>query len=148
MHDRPLSYWITVARLSFENDFHRVFDDLGISRADLAERLGVTPPYISKVLNGTAGNYQLETMTKWARAIGAILQIRLIKDGEVVRVVDYETAKALEEKEEWNATGEKEEPPSGTSDLYVIDTLATVLPFRIPETPVRITSSSFSALAE
>ncbi len=96
--DRPLSYWIAVARMGFENDFNRIFDDLGISQVELAKRIGSTPAYISKVLNGTDGNYELGTMAKWARAIGAILQIRLIKeDREAVRVVDYETAGAIDD---------------------------------------------------
>jgi transcriptional regulator with XRE-family HTH domain len=104
--DHPLSYWVTLARMGFENDLHRLFNELGISRAELAKRLGTSPEYVTKVLNGSAGNFQLSTMTKWARALGAIVQIRLIKEGEeVVRVVDYETAKELddrnvEEKEE------------------------------------------------
>jgi|ERR1700674_33082 len=99
MTDEPLSYWIAVARLGFENDFHRIFDQSGMSRAELAKRINATAPYISKVLNSTNGNFQLETMAKWARAIGAILQIRLTKEGEeVVRVLDVETAIRLEEE--------------------------------------------------
>jgi transcriptional regulator with XRE-family HTH domain len=99
MTDRPLSYWVAVARMGFENDLHRLLDAAGITRAELADQLNVSGAYVSKVLNGTAGNYQLETMAKWARALGAIVQIRLIKEGkEVVRVVDYETAGALDDK--------------------------------------------------
>jgi hypothetical protein len=60
------------------------------------------------VLNGSAGNFQLSTMAKWARALGAIVQIRLIKEGEeVVRVVDYETAGELDDRH----VGREEEPP-------------------------------------
>lgn len=96
--EHPLSYWVTLARMGFENDFHRLFNELGISRAELAKRLGTSPEYVTKVLNGSAGNFQLSTMTKWARALGAIVQIRLIKEGEeVVRVVDYETAAKLDD---------------------------------------------------
>jgi transcriptional regulator with XRE-family HTH domain len=98
MADEPLSYWIAVARMGFENDFHRLFDELGIPRMELAQRVGASPAYVSKVLNGTRGNFQLRTMAKWARAIGAIVQIRLIKESnEVVRVVDYETAGVLDD---------------------------------------------------
>jgi transcriptional regulator with XRE-family HTH domain len=83
--------------MGFEDDFNRIFDELGISRTDLAERLDSSPAYVSKVLNGTAGNFQLSTMAKLARAIGAIVQIRLIIEGkEAVRVVDYETAGQLD----------------------------------------------------
>ena len=100
MTDEPLAYWIAVARLGFENDFQRIFDQSGISRAELAKRLKSTPAYVSKVLNSTDANFQLETMAKWARAIGAILQIRVTKEGEeVVRVVDYQTAREFDDWE-------------------------------------------------
>lgn len=89
---------MAVARLGFEDDFHRLFEELGITQSELATRLDVSEPYVSRLMNGKLGNLQLETMTKFARAFGAILQIRMVKDGEVVRVVDYETAAALDEK--------------------------------------------------
>jgi len=96
--DRPLSYWVSIARMGFENDFNRLFDELDIPRAELARRVNSSPAYVSKLLNGAAGNFQLSTMAKWARAIGAIVQISLIKEGkEAVRVVDYETAGALDD---------------------------------------------------
>lgn len=99
MTEQPLSYWMAVARMGFEDDFSRLFENLGISRAELAERLGASPAYVSKILNGRNGNFQLETMAKLARAIGAIVQVRLIKEsGEVVRVVDYDTAAALDDR--------------------------------------------------
>src|SRR4051812_33971394 len=106
--EHPLSYWVTLARMGFENDFHRLFNELGISRAELAKRLGTSPEYITKVLNGSTGNFQLSTMAKWARALGAIVQIRLIKEGEeVMRVVDYETAGKLDDRR----VEQKEEAP-------------------------------------
>ena len=96
--DEPLSYWVTVARMGFEDDLHRILGQVGISRAELAKRLGATPAYVSKVLNGSDANYTIETMAKWARALGSIAQIRLIVDGkEAVRVVDYETAGEIDD---------------------------------------------------
>lgn len=118
MEDQPLSYWMAVARMGFEEDFNRLFDELGLSRTELAERIGTTPAYISKILNGGAGNFQLETMTKLARAIDAILQVRLIKgDGEVVRVVDYETARALDNSQMTSS------PPDSQEAKHSSDTL-------------------------
>jgi len=95
--ERPLSHWIAVARMGFERDFHRIFSGLDISRSELARRLESSPAYVSKVLNGKAGNFTLGTMAKLARAIGAAVQISLTRDGkETVRVVDYETAATLD----------------------------------------------------
>jgi predicted transcriptional regulator len=101
MSEEPLSYWVSVARLGFEDDFNRLFEELDISQAELARRVNppVSEAYASKLLNGTAGNYELKTMVKWARAVGGIVQVRVIKEeGEVVRVVDYETARELDER--------------------------------------------------
>ena len=99
MSDQPLSYWVAVARIGFQDDFSRLFDGLGISQAELARRVSVSEAYVSKFLNGTGGNYELETMAKWARAVGGIVQIRVInEDGEAVRVVGFDTARELDEK--------------------------------------------------
>lgn len=118
--DRPLSYWISVARMGFENDFNRLFDELDISRAELAKRVGSSPAYVSKLLNGAAGNFQLSTMAKWARAIGAIVQIRLIKEGrEAVRVVDYATASALDDRRDGQAQSGAAKPAA--SNVVFVD---------------------------
>lgn len=120
MIDRPLSYWVTVARMGFENDFNRLFGELRISRTDLAKRVKASPAYISKVLNGTGGNYQLGTMAKWARAFGAIVQIRLIKEGEeVVRVVDYEMASTIDDMRDSQA--QSSAPKAVASGVVVVD---------------------------
>ncbi len=122
--DEPLSYWVAVARMGFEDDLHRILDQLGISRAELAKRLGATPAYVSKVLNGSDANYTIETMAKWARSLGAIAQIRLVIDGkEVVRVVDYEIAGVLDD-----ATEKRGLPHSGDLSLG-----GRLLTFPVPE---------------
>jgi transcriptional regulator with XRE-family HTH domain len=101
MPEEPLSYWVSVARIGFEDDFNRLFEELDISQAELARKVNppVSEAYVSKLLNGTAGNYELKTMVKWARVVGGVVQVRIIKEeGEVVRVVDYETAQELDDK--------------------------------------------------
>jgi transcriptional regulator with XRE-family HTH domain len=95
--EEPLSYWVAVARMGFEDDFHRLFEELGISQAELARRIPASEAYVSRFLNGQRGNYELQTMTKWARAVGGVVQVRVIKEeGEAVRIVDYETARKLD----------------------------------------------------
>lgn len=95
----PLSYWMAVARSGFENDLHRLIaEDQELNQAELARRTKTSEPYVSKLLHGAGGNYEIKTMAKFARALGAILQIRLVREGsEVVRVVDYETAGLLDD---------------------------------------------------
>lgn len=119
MPDEPLAYWVDLARMGFEDDFARLFDDLGITQAELANRLGVSPEYVSKVLNGRAGNYELKTMAKWARAVAGIVQIRVIKEhGEAVRIVDYETARELDERAVAQQTSTSASEKVVSLDLY------------------------------
>jgi transcriptional regulator with XRE-family HTH domain len=138
--DRPLSYWIAVARMGFQDDFNRLFEELGISQAELARRLPshpgrpVSEAYVSKFLNGTAGNYELKTMAKWARAVGGVVQVRVIKeDGEVVRVVDYETARTWDEKQATPA------PESLSTNDKVVN-LSDYRKERFEKVEVRVTS--------
>lgn len=48
---------------------HRRMNKLGISRSELARRMGVSRPYISKVLNGCE-NLTLETVGRFGLALG------------------------------------------------------------------------------
>jgi transcriptional regulator with XRE-family HTH domain len=94
--DRPLSYWITLARMGFEEDLARLMGKKDISRSELARKVGVSPQFITKVLNGT-NNYTLATMAKLARGIAAVLEVRLADEGsEVVRVVDPAVAVVID----------------------------------------------------
>lgn len=94
----PLELWTDLARVGFEDDLHRLMTAAGINRGQLAEAAGVSPALVSKVLNGST-NYTLKTMAKLARAIGAVLQVRLIDENrEVVRVVSPETAAWLDDR--------------------------------------------------
>lgn len=94
--DRPLSHLMTLARLGLEEDLARLMSKKKILKSDLAKNADVSPPFITKILSGT-NNYTLKTMAKLARAVGAVLEIRLADEiGEVVRVVDYETARQLD----------------------------------------------------
>jgi transcriptional regulator with XRE-family HTH domain len=96
--DEPLSHWITLACLGFEEDLHRLMAKRQLSRADLAKAVAVSPAFVSQVLGG-GNNYTLKTMAKMARAVGAVLEVRLADEAEeVVRVVDLPTAARLDEQ--------------------------------------------------
>lgn len=74
--DEPLSYWLTAARMGFEDDVARLAPTREAEAATCAT---------------------LESMAELARSVGGILQIRVIKEeGEVLRVVDYEAARLLD----------------------------------------------------
>lgn len=119
--DRPLSYWRAVSRMGFENDLARLFEESGLTQKELAEATNTTQPYVSRVLGGTSNqNFTLETMAKFARAVKAIVQIRLVKEGrEFVRVVDRDTAAALDDisEGEMERRGARAAPTAQTGDL-------------------------------
>lgn len=49
----------------------------GVSNGELAQRLDVSPAYISKVFGGTAGNMSLETLAKLALALDQVVHVHL-----------------------------------------------------------------------
>ena len=97
-HEEPLEFWIDLARVGFEDDLHRLMTQAGVNRGQVAQAASVSPAFVSKVLNGST-NYTLKTMAKLARAVGAVLQVRLIDENrEVIRVVSPETAAWLDDR--------------------------------------------------
>jgi transcriptional regulator with XRE-family HTH domain len=69
-------YWIEDAILKFTIRLHELMQEQGISKTELARRLGVSQPYVTRVLKGS-DNLTVGTMVKLARAVGASLQISL-----------------------------------------------------------------------
>ena len=50
----------------------------GITQAQLAARLGVSQPHIAKLEAGRAKNLELQTLCRWATALGAKLTVEVI----------------------------------------------------------------------
>lgn len=78
-------YWTQTAILDFTEELSRLMGEANppINRAELAKRIGASPSYVTKVLRGNV-NFTLETMTKLARAVGAVVRIHLAPDGVIV----------------------------------------------------------------
>jgi transcriptional regulator with XRE-family HTH domain len=74
--ERHEDYWVSGAILAFAEDLARVMEREGVSRAELARRLGATPAYVTKILRGNV-NFTLATMVRLARALGGELQVKL-----------------------------------------------------------------------
>lgn len=70
------SYWVEAAIIEFTMDIGRLMDEQGVSRAELARRLGTSRAYVTKLLDGNA-NFTLETMTKVAMALGGAVHVRV-----------------------------------------------------------------------
>ena len=69
-------YWTERASLHFTEELTRWMEQQGLSRKDLAERIGSSQAYITKILKGNV-NFTLASMVKLTRAMGAELRIEL-----------------------------------------------------------------------
>jgi transcriptional regulator with XRE-family HTH domain len=70
------TYWTECAIIEFTEELCRCMATQGITRADLARRMNVSPAFITRVLRGDC-NFTIETMTKLARAVGSELRLHL-----------------------------------------------------------------------
>ena len=64
------------AALDFSEMLHVAMEEPGVTRAELACRLGTSQAYITRVLGGRA-NFTLKTMAKLAHALGLQLEVGL-----------------------------------------------------------------------
>ena len=53
----------------------------GMTQAQLAKRLGVSQPHIAKLEAGRAKNIELQTLCRWATALGAKLTLDVVPNG-------------------------------------------------------------------
>jgi transcriptional regulator with XRE-family HTH domain len=74
--ERHEDYWIAGAILEFTESVVREMKRQSVTRTHLAERLGTTPAYVTKILRGRV-NFTLATMARLARALDSELQVRL-----------------------------------------------------------------------
>jgi transcriptional regulator with XRE-family HTH domain len=73
------SYWVEQAKLDFALALEQRRRAANMTGADIAEKIGTSAAYISKVFRGDS-NYTIETMVKLARATGGQLDIRLLDE--------------------------------------------------------------------
>lgn len=75
---QSVDYWVDGPITEFTRDICRLMDEQGVSRAELARRLGTSRAYVTKLLGGNA-NFTLETMTKVAMALGAAVHVHVAR---------------------------------------------------------------------
>ena len=90
----------------FAIELNRLMEDQGIKRIDLAARIERTPAYMTKVLRGDA-NLTIDTMTRFADAVGAELCLHLSPIGATTRWFDV--------------FGANEEPKRSDEDEQVVN---------------------------
>lgn len=69
-------FWTATAIMEFTEELSRWMEQNRVSRSELAARIGVSAPYITKILKGNV-NFTIDTMVRLARAVGANLQLHL-----------------------------------------------------------------------
>ncbi len=74
--ERHDEYWTERAIIEFTEALSHWMEAKKISQAELAAAIGVSQPYVSKVLKGNV-NFTLATMTKLAHALGAEVHVHL-----------------------------------------------------------------------
>ena len=90
---QSVDYWVSVPIDEFTEDVCELMEKQGVSRAELARRLGTSRAYITKLLDGNA-NFTLETMTKVAMALGTAVHVHLAPQDAVVRWKDVSASDA------------------------------------------------------
>lgn len=96
-------YWTEGLALEFTEQISRLMKEKNVSRSVLAERIGHSPAYITKVLRGDA-NLTIATMVKLARALGAEVRLHLSPAGSRTTWYDQPAEPAHE------VVSEEEEP--------------------------------------
>jgi transcriptional regulator with XRE-family HTH domain len=92
---RPID-WPSLALLEFTVALARMMKANGdMKQKDLAERLGVSPPYISSVMSGNE-NLTVEQMSRLAEAAGGSLHLTIAPRGLYIRWVEDTLAAAPE----------------------------------------------------
>ena len=69
-------FWIERIKNKFAISIERLMDYRGLKKKDIAERLGVSRPYVTKILRGDA-NLTMETIGHLAYALDADVTINL-----------------------------------------------------------------------
>jgi len=73
---RQNTYWVASLILDFTEGLHKIMEANGVSRSELARRLGVSPAYITKVLRGNV-NFTLDSMVRLVRAAGGEVSLQV-----------------------------------------------------------------------
>jgi transcriptional regulator with XRE-family HTH domain len=81
------TYWTADAIYSFTEELNRLAEIEGVSRAEIARRLGTSAAYVTKVFRGDV-NFTVESMVRLSRTLGARLHVHLALEGHQVRWFD------------------------------------------------------------
>jgi transcriptional regulator with XRE-family HTH domain len=83
------SYWFSRVKLNAATQLQDLLAASGLNQEQYAEKLGVKPPQVSRVLNGL-GNPTLETLVKMGRALGYVPRVSFVADSS--KSVEFDSA--------------------------------------------------------
>ncbi|MCH9648871.1 MAG: helix-turn-helix transcriptional regulator [Deltaproteobacteria bacterium] len=69
-------YWVAGLVQEFTEESVHLMESGGVSRSELARRLGTSLAYVTKILRGNA-NFTLVTMARFSTALGSELSLQL-----------------------------------------------------------------------
>ena len=91
------SYWSKQAALDFTSELYQLMKQRGITKKELAQKLGTSQAYITKVFKGDA-NFTIESMVRLTRALKGKLSLHVTPQEEKTvnwyRVLDTQKAVA------------------------------------------------------
>lgn len=79
-----IDYKVQRKSVEFLTKIHSLMNQNGVSKKQLAERIGCSPAYISKLFNGSS-NISLETMLKFADALDSEVNIQICQKHQSIR---------------------------------------------------------------
>jgi plasmid maintenance system antidote protein VapI len=79
--------WLDGPVVEFTEDLSRLMREKGLSRADLAKKIGTSRAYVTKLLGGNA-NFTLATMVKLAFALDGAVHVHIADKHVVTRWTD------------------------------------------------------------
>lgn len=89
-------YWAEHTKLDFAYALDRMLHQRGMTRTAMADALGSSPAYITKIMRGDA-NLTIETMAKLALAIGGRVHVHISDADNRVRWIESLAAKGQRE---------------------------------------------------
>jgi transcriptional regulator with XRE-family HTH domain len=82
--ERSPEYWREAAGVQFAEELAGRMSKQGVTRAELARRLGTSKANVTKLLGGNA-NFTLATMARLAAALDGVLQLHIADRGAVTQ---------------------------------------------------------------
>lgn len=92
--DDSVEYWAEGTVMDFTEELAKIMNDNGISRTELANRIGSSKSYVTKVFGGQA-NFTVETMTKLALAVNHVVRVHVSPKDARTRWIDVSMSDGL-----------------------------------------------------